>query len=171
MTGPGDTGPDDTGILETGPRWLDEAESRAWRGYQEMQMRLAAELARRLAARSAMSAQDYAVLVMLTDRPDGRARLHELADGLGWEKSRVSHHINRMVKRGLVTKEPCPDDARGAYVVITIPGRDEIVAAAPGHLEDVRELFVDRLSVEQLDTLGEIAEIVIQGLDRALGDR
>ncbi len=133
-------------------------------------MRLGAEVARRLAARSAMSAQDYAVLVMLTDRADGRARHHELADGLGWEKSRVSHHINRMVKRGLVTKEACPDDARGAYVVVTPTGREEIAAAAPGHLEDVRELFVDRLSTRQLEVLGDIAQVVISGLNATAED-
>lgn len=147
------------------PRWLDDRESRAWRGYQNMQMQLAAEISRRLANDAGLSAQDYAVLVMLTDQADGRARLHELADGLGWEKSRVSHHINRMVRRGLVGKEPCDEDRRGAFVVITPRGRDEIAAAAPGHLTDVRELFVDLLTQEQLDALGDIAERVLSGLD------
>lgn len=128
-------------------------------------MRLSAEIARRLASDAGMSAQDYAVLVMLTDQPDGRARLHQLADELGWEKSRVSHHINRMVRRGLVTKELCDEDRRGAFVVITARGRSEIEAAAPSHLTDVRELFVDRLSPAQLDVLGDIAEVVLHGLD------
>ncbi len=152
----------------TEPRWLDERETRAWRGYQGMQMLLSAELARRLANESSMSAQDYAVLVILTDRPDGRARLYELADVLGWEKSRVSHHLNRMLTRGLVTKEPCEEDRRGAYVVITPKGRSEIVAAAPSHLEDVRELFIDVLTPSQLEVLGDIADAVLERLE-ALG--
>lgn len=129
-------------------------------------MRLGAEIARRLASEGGMSAQDYAVLVMLTDQPDGRARLYQLAASLGWEKSRVSHHLNRMADRGLITKEPCPEDRRGSFVVITPHGRSEIQAAAPGHLEDVRELFVDRLSREQLDVMGDIAQVILEGLDR-----
>lgn len=127
-------------------------------------MQLGAEVARRLAADANMSAQDYTVLVVLTDKAGGRARLFELAEAMGWEKSRVSHHINRMVKRGLITKMPCDEDRRGAFVLITPQGRAEIEAAAPGHVADVRELFVDVLTAEQLEVLGDIAEAVLGNL-------
>lgn len=130
-----------------------------------MQMRLAGELAGRLAAESGLSYQDYLVLVPLTDRPDGRMRLYELARDLGWEKSRLSHHIARMVERGLVAKEPCDADRRGAFVAVTARGRREIRAAAPGHVQAVRELFVDRLTPEQLDALAAMAETVLAALD------
>ena len=100
-------------------RWLDEREERAWRALQFMQMRLEGELARQLAADSGLSYPDYLVLVALTDRPDGRMRLFELAGVLGWEKSRLSHHVARMADRGLVKKEKCDSDRRGAYVVVT----------------------------------------------------
>src|SRR5687768_6762487 len=100
-------------------RWLTEREERAWRAVQFMQMRLEGELGRQLAADSRLSYPDYLVLVALTDRDDGRMRLFELAATLGWEKSRASHHVNRMVGRGLVTKERCDSDRRGAYVVAT----------------------------------------------------
>jgi DNA-binding MarR family transcriptional regulator len=133
-----------------------------------MQMRLAAELARRLAAESGLSYQDYVVLVALTDQPDGRLRLFELARILGWEKSRVSHQIARMADRGLVAKEACDSDRRGAFVVVTRHGRTQIEAAAPGHVEAVRELFVDRLSSRQLAAIGAAAEIVLAGLDEAI---
>src|SRR5574338_281262 len=96
-------------------RWLDEHEERAWRALQFMQLRLEGELARQLAADSGLSYPDYVVLVALTDRPDGRLRLFELAAVLGWEKSRASHHVGRMVERGLVTKERCDEDRRGFY--------------------------------------------------------
>ena len=145
--------------------WLDEGEERAWRALQLMQMRLEGELARQLATDAGMSLQDYVVLVALTDRPDGRMRLFELAHVLGWEKSRVSHHIARMAGRGLVAKEPCDEDRRGAYVVVTRRGRSEIEAAAPGHVAAVRRLFVDVLSPEQLDTVGSAAEAVLAVLD------
>ena len=148
-------------------RWLDEREERAWRALQFMQMRLTAELGRRLAAEAGLSYQDYLVLVALTDRPDGRMRLFELARTLGWEKSRVSHHIARMEERGLVTKEKCDFDRRGAFVVLTGPGREAIEAAAPGHVDAVRKLFVDRLTSAQLDAVGAAAERVLAALDQA----
>ena len=132
-----------------------------------MQMRLEGELARQLASASGLSYPDYLVLVAVTDVPDGRMRLFELADVLGWEKSRLSHHVGRMAERGLVRKEKCGSDRRGAYVVVTARGRKEIEAAAPGHVAAVRRLFVDQLTPAQLDAVGEAAEVVLAALDRA----
>lgn len=145
----------------TAPRWLDEREERAWRGLQLMQLRLTGALARQLAEDSGLSYQDYLVLVALTDEVDGRLRQFELGEVLGWEKSRLSHHVTRMADRGLVVKEPCESDRRGAFVVITKHGRREIAAAAPGHLREVRRLFVDQLTPRQLDAVADIAEHVL----------
>lgn len=150
-------------------RWLDEKEQRAWRSLQLMQMRLTAHLARQLAS-SGLSYSDYVVLVSLTEQPHGRMRLYELGRVLGWEKSRLSHHIARMAERGLVDKVRCGTDRRGADVVVTGQGRKEIEAAAPGHVEAVRRLFVDRLSPEQLDQIAAAAEAVVAGLDDACGN-
>jgi DNA-binding MarR family transcriptional regulator len=146
-------------------RWLTEPEERAWRALQFMQMRLEGELARQLASDSGLSYPDYVVLVALTDRPDGRMRLFELAGVLGWEKSRVSHHVARMAGRGLVKKEKCDADRRGAFVVVTTRGRREIAAAAPGHVASVRRLFLDHLTPDQLAAIGEAAEAVLAALD------
>lgn len=146
-------------------RWLSKREERAWRALQFMQMRLEGELARQLAGDSGLSYPDYLVLVALTDRDDGRMRLFELAGTLGWEKSRASHHVGRMADRGLVKKEKCDSDRRGAYVVVTKRGRTEIEAAAPGHVAAVRRLFVDRLNPSQLDAIAEAAEVVLAAFD------
>lgn len=145
-------------------RWLDGREARAWRALQSMQLRLTGRLARDLAATSQLSYSDYLVLVALTDRPDGRMRLFELATVLGWEKSRLSHHVARMAERGLVAKERCGEDRRGAYVVVTKGGRKAIEAAAPRHVEAVRRLFIDRLTPRQLDAVRAAAETVLAGL-------
>ncbi|HUC13077.1 MAG TPA: MarR family winged helix-turn-helix transcriptional regulator [Acidimicrobiales bacterium] len=142
-------------------RWLDEREERAWRSLQLMQMRLNAQLARDLASHSELSFQDYVVLVALTAQPEGRLRLFELGHQLGWEKSRLSHQVTRMADRGLVEKIKCPSDLRGAVVGVSARGLGEISAAAPGHLEAVRRLFVDLLEAEQLDTIAEVAERVL----------
>ena len=126
-----------------------------------MQMRLTAALARQLAAESALSYQDYLVLVALTDRADGRMRLFEVGRQLGWEQSRLSHQVTRMTERGLVTKEPCDSDRRGAFVVLTEEGRTAIERAAPGHAAAVRRLFVDVLTPEQLAAVGVAADAVL----------
>ncbi len=135
-----------------------------------MQLRLDGELSRRLAAESGLSYQDYTVLVVLSATEQGSLRLFELGQKLGWEKSRLSHHVARMVKRGLVTKERCDTDGRGLSAVMTPEGRRELERAAPGHVAAVRQLFVDLLSPEQLDVLAEMAETVLAGLDQVEED-
>jgi len=146
-------------------QWLDEREQTAWRSLIALHTRLHAQLARELAAVSDLTYGDYGILVRLTDRPEPRARLFELADELGWERSRVSHQVSRMVTRGLVQKERCDDDRRGAWVVLTDRGRAAIEAAAPSHVASVRELFIDRLTPTELTTLTALAQKVLPHLD------
>ena len=147
-------------------RWLTEREERSWRALQFMQMRLEAEIVRQLATDSGLSYPDYLVLIALTDHPQGRVRPFELGRVLGWEKSRLSHQVARMAERGLVKKERCDSDRRGAYVAVTRKGRKEIGAAAPSHVATVRRLFVDVLTPEQLDVVADAAEAVLAELDR-----
>lgn len=143
------------------PNWLDEHEQAAWRGFMSMHASVNAELARRLAIDSSLSYQDYEVLVVLTDQSDGERRVLELAEQLGWEKSRLSHHVTRMADRGLLTKRPCETDGRGFVVSVSAKGRREIEKAAPGHVEAVRELFIDRLEPDQIDALVAMTERVL----------
>src|SRR4051812_31345737 len=119
-------------------RWLDGDEQRVWRGYLRMQNRIAAQLNRELQADSDLSLADFDVLVQLTDVPAGRVRVVELARTLRWEQSRLSHQVARMQRRGLVVREDCADDRRGAFVVLTPAGRRAIEAAAPRDVETVR---------------------------------
>lgn len=148
----------------TDVQWLSAGEEAAWRSFQKMQMRLNAALARDLSAHSALSYQDYVVLVALTDRPGGEMRIFELGRELGWEKSRISHQVTRMVDRELVAKRTCGADRRGQMVAVTARGREEIAAAAPSHLEAVRRLFVDRLTSVQLDYLAAVTDRVLQAV-------
>jgi len=150
-------------------RWLTAREERAWRALQFMQMRLEAAIARQLAAESGLSYPDYLVLVALTDAPEGRLRPFELGRVLGWEKSRLSHQVARMAGRGLVEKQACDSDRRGAYVAVTSTGRKEIAAAAPGHVRIVRGLFVDRLTPDELDVIATAAERVLAEMDAGGG--
>ncbi len=146
-------------------RWLTPEEQRAWRGFVRLHERLGGRLGRMLQSESNVSAADFAVLVHLTDSPEGRRRYQDLARALEWEKSRMSHHIARMAGRGMVVREECAEDGRGAYVVITDVGRAAIEAAAPRHVEAVRELFMDHVTPAELRVLAEISERVIGKLD------
>jgi DNA-binding MarR family transcriptional regulator len=142
------------------PRWLDAREQRAWRGYLAMQAQLQATLHRRLQADAGLSLADFDVLVALSDRAGEPVRAGELAGLLQWEKSRLSHHLARMERRGLVAREDCPDDARGAFVALTDAGRRAQEAAAPAHVAAVRELVFDGLAPEQVDALIAVSDEV-----------
>ena len=135
-----------------------------------MHLQLTATLSRELAEASGLSYQDYLVLAALTDRPGGRMRAFELGRELGWEKSRLSHHIARMVERGLVRRERCETDQRGAFVVVTKRGRKAIEAAAPGHVEGVRRHFIDLLSPTELEALSTVAGRVLEKLGQMPGE-
>jgi len=146
------------------PRWLDASEQRAWRGLVTMWSQLSARLAREMAAESDLSMADFAVLVALTDEPAGRVRPFEVAQALGWEKSRLSHQLARMERRGLISRDGCPEDGRGQFVTLTEAGRSAITAAAPAHVEGVRRMFIDLLTPDQIEALGTIAETVLTEL-------
>ena len=142
------------------PRWLDEREQRAWRGLMAMQAGLSEYLERQLRARSGMSLADYEVLAHLSELPEGRLRSKALARLLRWEKGRLSQHLTRMQNRGLIRREPCPTDQRGAVVVITERGRALIEQAAPLHVADIRNALIDHGTPAQLDVLTELGDQV-----------
>lgn len=146
-------------------RWLSDDEQRAWRAFVSLQAKLNAQLNRELQAESELSLADFEVLVRLTDRDDPRARAFELATDMQWEKSRLSHHLARMQRRGLIDRAGCPEDARGSYIELTAEGRRAIEQAAPGHVESVRRLVFDQLTPEQVRALRTISETVLGQLD------
>lgn len=135
--------------------WLNDEEQTVWRRWLRVHAQLNAALQRDLQDEG-VSLPDYEVLVLLTDADDGRVRVTDLAQGLEWERSRVSHHVTRMEKRGLVRREECPSDRRGAFVVVTPEGRAAIEAVAPGHVDTVRRLFLDPLDGGEVARLGDL---------------
>lgn len=151
------------------PRWLTEAEQRVWQAYRRMFLLLNAQLARDLAQDSGLSDADYDVLSALGASPDRRRRVSELADRMLWSRSRLSHHLARMQQRGLVVREECATDGRGAVVVLTDEGTRTIERAAPPHVESVRRHFIDLLSPEQIEVFATIGETVVGRLTE--GDR
>jgi len=141
----------------TGRQLPTRAELRIWREFIETAEALRSELAARLQAESSVSPGDYAVLLALSEAPERRMRSSELAAQIGWERSRLSHHLGRMEPRGLIRREECAADSRGAEVVLTSTGADTFRRSSVPHLRAVRELFVDALTPDQLAAAGDLA--------------
>ena len=154
------------------PRWLDERQQHVWQAYLHVNQDLYAVLEQHLARESGLSAADYKVLHPLSEAPDGLLRARELGVEIGWDRSRLSHHLSRMEKRGLVAREECAEDARGLMVRLTRAGRRDIEDAAPAHAEAVQRYFFDLVSQDELGTLavvfGRILENLKSGRDRTV---
>ena len=139
---------------------LTDDEQRAWRTFIESSWALHTHLEDDLRAKTGLSMNDYHVLVVLSEAPDRRLRMGELADRLVFSPSRITYQINSMVKRGLVRKQPCPEDGRGQEAVLTPEGLAALEAAAPLHLITVRDRFIDRLDPDELDVIHRVFEKV-----------
>jgi DNA-binding MarR family transcriptional regulator len=146
-------------------RWLSAQEERVWRRWLTLNARLSATLHKELQDDAGLSMPDFEVLVHLTDSPQGRIRVTDLARVLQWERSRVSHHVTRMERRRLVQRVECAEDGRGAFIVITPRGRAAIEQAAPGHVNAVRRLVFDALSDEEVNAFATIIEKALTQLD------
>lgn len=148
--------------------WLSATDQRTWRRWLRLNALLPAVLHRDMQAEAGLSLPDFEVLVQLTDVPEGRVRVTELARGLRWERSRVSHHLTRMEGRGLVRREECSEDGRGAWVLVTGEGRAAIEAAAPAHVACVRRMVFDALSAEEIEVLATVIDKVLARVEDAV---
>src|SRR5580692_5941453 len=134
---------------EEDPRWLSAEEQQAWRATVNLSQLLMRQLDRDLTAHG-LNGHDYEILVELSEAPDTRLRMTDLADATSQSRSRLSHQISRMESRGLVRRDNCEGDKRGTFAVLTKAGFQAIERAAPYHVENVRRHFVDRLTPHQL---------------------
>lgn len=138
---------------------------RIWRAYIETAEVLRARLASRMLSESALSSGDYQVLLALSEADRRTMRSSELAELIGWERSRLSHHLGRMEGRGLVRREACADDAHGVDVIATAAGSAAFRAGSVPHLRAVGELFVDALTPAQFDAVEDVTAALRRHLD------
>ena len=148
------------------PRWLNDRQQHLWQRYRHVNQDLFALLDQHLARDSGLSGADYKVLHPLSVAPDGLVRARDLACDIGWDRSRLSHHIRRMEERGLVIREECAEDGRGTMVRLTSTGRTAIKRAAPEHAENVQRYFFDLVSKEELATLSAVFDRLLENLAR-----
>jgi len=137
-------------------RPLSPVEMTAWRAVIESSQRLLTQLDDDLRETSELSFADYHVLVLLSEAPRQRLRMGDLASKLIFSPSRLTYHVGTMEKRGLVTRQPCPEDGRGSEAVLTDAGLRALREAAPHHLHSVRQHFVDDLDDADLAALTKI---------------
>lgn len=131
-------------------RLPSQPQLRVWRDYIETAETLRTRLGSRLQSESGISSGDYVVLLTLSEADRQSLRPTEIATRIEWDRTRLSHHLGRMENRGLIRRESCAEDSRGALVVLTAEGLQAFRCSSIPHLEAVRELFLDAFSVEQL---------------------
>ncbi len=151
-------------------RWLDDDEQRAWRAFLMMSRQLLDRLDRELQADAHMPHAYYEILVVLSERPDRRMRMAELAATLLSSRSRLSHAVDRLAEAGWVERSSCPGDRRGTFAHLTDEGFAALEAAAPGHVEGVRSHLFDQLDPEQVAQLGRISTTVLDHLKAGASD-
>lgn len=145
------------------------SELRVWRRYVETSEALRARLSARLQRESALSSGDYRVLLALSEAAGRSLRSSELAALIGWERSRLSHHLGRMEKRGLVQRASCPQEAHGIDVTLTDQGWEAFRAGSVPHLRAIRELFIDALSPAQLEQVEDLTRTLQEHLGLDVG--
>ncbi|MEU1277386.1 MarR family transcriptional regulator [Streptomyces sp. NPDC005805] len=153
-----------TGDKGVAPRWLTEDEQRVWRSYLHATTLLEDHLDRQLQRDAGMPHIYYGLLVQLAQAPRRRMRMTRLAIDAKITRSRLSHAVARLEKNGWVRREDCPSDRRGQNAVLTDEGYEVLKRTAPGHVEAVRQAMFDRLTPEQVRQLGEIMQVIAEGL-------
>lgn len=133
------------------------AQERAiWRALMDTTEEFRSILGTQLLRDSNLSPADYQVLLALSEASGRQLRSTRLAEAIGWERSRLSHQLSRMERRGLVHREHCATDGRGAEISLTAEGAELFRAATPPHWRVIKASFADALTPEQFEALGDI---------------
>jgi DNA-binding MarR family transcriptional regulator len=144
---------------------ISDLQRAAWESYQRMRVLLTGRINRELTRKTGLSEADYEILAALTETQAESVRVLALRCGLAWEKSRLSHQLRRMEERGLLTREECVEDNRGAVIRVTDAGRKLAAEARVDYEQAVKRYVTDVLTAEQMQALGSIAETVLLQLE------
>jgi DNA-binding MarR family transcriptional regulator len=147
------------------PDWLTEDERAAWLRLIAVVELLPGVLDSQLRADSGLTHFEYFVLAMLSEDPERTLRMTSLAQRTNATLPRLSHVVSRLEQRGLVERFPCPEDGRATNARLTPNGWDTLVAAAPGHVDNVRRHVLDPLSATQVGQLRRIGDALLTRLD------
>ncbi|HQR79835.1 MAG TPA: MarR family transcriptional regulator [Actinomycetota bacterium] len=146
-------------------RWLSDVEQGYWRSWITANRLLSDHLGRDLQAKCGLTMADYEIMVRLSELPEHRMRMSDLAQVVVSSRSRLSHQIDRMQAAGYIERQECADDRRGYFAVLTDAGYDKLVDSAPHHVDNVRRLLVDVLTPEEFAELGRISQKMVDALE------
>lgn len=146
-------------------RWLSPTQQQVWRSYIAMVRLLDEALERQMQRDSNMSMGDYVILMQLSEAPDRRMRMGDLAECTVYSRSRLSHAVTRLEHAGWINRHPCPDDARGTFAELTDTGFAALAAAAPGHATTVHDLVFAPLGHDGCIQLGDLIETITARLN------
>jgi DNA-binding MarR family transcriptional regulator len=158
------TAPTASAVRAKRTRWLSAEQQRVWRAYLVGTTLLTERLDRDLREKHDLSLPEYEVLVRLSETPDGRLRMAELADSLSHSRSRVTHTVARMEVEGLIIRTSCPSDRRGVIAEMTDKGFDVLRKAAHTHVTGVREYLVDTAGSADFAAVGRVFDSVADNL-------
>lgn len=144
--------------------WLNNDEMLAWRSFIETSGDLMRAIERDLVP-FGLDRGDYQLLAMLSEAPDGRLRLCDLADTLRLTPSGLTRRMEGVVKKRLVAKARSTEDKRVTYAHITPKGLELLRKAAPHHLRSVRSLMIDHLTAAEIKALGSAFTKIAAHLD------
>lgn len=147
------------------PRWLDPAEMGTWLSLWSVLEWLPGRLDAQLREDSGLSLSEYNALSQISLAPDASVRMSELAVVANMKLPHLSRVITRLERAGWVRRIPDPTDGRYTLAQLTRAGVQKVAEAAPGHVEAVRNYVFDRLSPEQIATLGEAAALIVEAVD------
>ena len=150
--------------------WLTADQQTYWRAYLTASTLLHERLSRELQAEHGITIGDYEILVRLSETEHRRLRMSQLADFTLASRSRLSHQVDRLEKVGLVTREPCESDRRGANAVLTDLGWEMLVAAAPSHVAGVQAHLIGLLSDKEFESLGKASAKIADHLQDTTAD-
>jgi DNA-binding MarR family transcriptional regulator len=144
---------------------ISEAEWDVWRTFYAMRRQLDLALEQQLQRDAGISRPDFEVLIAVFEAPGRTFRIGELGERLGWEKSRVSHQVSRMEKRGLVLRRVCDSDGRGSWVDLTPAGSRAVLGSMRDHAATIRRYFFDVLTDDEVGVIGAASHRVLDAID------
>jgi DNA-binding MarR family transcriptional regulator len=148
---------------------LDGDEEILWRSLVEVLIRLPRVLDEQFDREAKVGMTEYAVLVALSEAPDGEVRMGELAEATALSRSRITRVVDDLARRSLVTRRKSEQDGRSALAAVTTEGLAVLTAAYPGHLARVRKLVLDHITRSEMRTMTQVLARVLEALRETAG--
>lgn len=145
------------------PRWLNDEEMKAWRSFISTSGDLLRAIEKDL-QQYGLDKGDYQLLAMLSDAPNHRMQLSELAELLRLTRGGLTRRMEGVLASKLVSTQRCSTDGRVVYAQLTPKGFALLKRVAPRHVESVRRLMIDLLTPSEIRAIGTAFTKISQNL-------